>query len=409
MVAEHATTLSLAQLLDPEVLSDPYPLYRRLREAAPLHWDPYLNVWLATDYATAVEVLQRYSARRVPEAEDLDRLGLAQLKPIAAFMVQQMLFLDPPQHNRVRAIAAAAFTPRRVERLRAHVTDIAESLIDVMVNARPTDGDVDIMRAFAYPLPAIVMAETLGVPREDWPRLKSWSQEFADMLGAIQHNPSVAAGLITRLEAVTSYFHDAVRRQVATGGDSLAVAMASAEVDGERLSEDEVVANLILTMVGGYETTSHLIGSGLLTLLGNPEQFERLRHDHGLMPSAVEELLRVESPIQHTARIAPDDAELAGRQVRRGQAVIALLGSANRDPAQFTNPDTLDLSRADNRHLAFGWAGHFCFGAALARLEGAVALGALLRRLPDVRLATSGVTWRPNPAFRGPAALPVKL
>src|SRR2546423_9359000 len=261
MLIEGTTTLSLARLLDPDVLSDPYPLYRRLRDEAPVHWDPYLNVWLATNYDTAVEVLQRFSARRAPAIDDLERLGLSQLSPIAAFMAEQMLFLDPPQHNRVRAIAAAAFTPRRVERLRSHIADITDSLLDELP---ATEGAVDLMRNFAHPLPAIVMAETLGLPRHDWPQLKAWSQEFADVLGAIQHNPSVAAGLVRRLEDVTSYFHAAVRRQVAQPDepDSLVAAMATAEVDGERLSEDEVVANLILTMVGRYDTAIHPISTG---------------------------------------------------------------------------------------------------------------------------------------------------
>jgi cytochrome P450 len=279
---------------------------------------------------------------------------------------------------------------------------VADQLIDRVRTA----GGMDVMRDFAHPLPAIVMAETLGMPVDDYPRLKAWSEEFADMLGAIQHNPSVASGLLQRLEDMTSYFRDAVRRQ-ASHTDGLVAAVANVEVAGERLTEDEVVANLILTMVGGYETTSHLIGSGLLTLLRYPTELERLRAEPRLMSSAVEELLRYESPIQHTARLAPADVEIGGRPVGLGQPVLALLGAANRDPAQFPDPDRVDVARADNRHLAFGWAGHFCFGASLARLEGTLALTTLLDRLPGIRLVDDFVSWRPNPAFRGPGALPV--
>jgi cytochrome P450 len=403
MAIPNSAALSLYHLLDPDVLADPYPLYQQLRDEAPVHRDPYLHVWLVTSYADVVGVLQRFSAQRAPTVEKLTELGLAQLSPIARLMAEQMLFLDPPQHTRVRALAAAAFTPRRVELLREHIQVVADDLLDAAVDR----GEMDVMSDFAHRLPAIVMATTLGLPIEDYPRLKAWAEEFADMLGAIQHNPTVAAGLLRRLEDMTSYFRDAVRRQAASPSDGLVGAMAMAEVDGERLSEDEVVGNLILTMVGGYETTSHLIGSGLLTLLRNPDELARLRDEPDLMPSAVEELLRLESPIQHTARVATADVEIGGQLIHRGDAVLALLGAANRDPAQFPDPNRVDLARTDNRHLAFGWAGHFCFGASMARLEGAIALATLLRRLPDVRLVSEQVSWRPNPAFRGPAALPV--
>jgi cytochrome P450 len=394
---------SLYRLLDPEVLRDPYPLYRQLRDEAPVHWDPYLKVWLVSRYRDAIEVLQRFSARRNPTPEKLAEIGLQQLEPIARLLAEQMLFLDPPQHSRMRTLAASAFTPRRVETLRGYIQEVADSLLDE-VEAR---GEFDVMADYAHRLPAIVMVRTLGTPAEDYPRLKTWSEDFADMLGAIQHNPIVAARLLGALEEMTTYFRDGVRRRSTEVTSGLIAAIATAEVDGDTLTEDEAVANLILTMVGGYETTSHLIGSGLLTLLRNPDQLERLRADPSLMPSAVEELLRVESPIQHTARLAPHDTELGGAEITRDQPVLALIGAANRDPEQFADPDRVDVGRAENRHLAFGWASHFCFGASLARAEGAIALSTLLRRLPDVRLVNADVDWRPNPAFRGPAKLPV--
>jgi hypothetical protein len=400
-----STPLSLYRLLDPDVLADPYPLYARLQSEAPVCWDPYLHVWVVTRYADAVEVLQRFSAQRAPSVARLDELGLSHLTPIARLMAEQMLFMDPPRHNRVRNLAAAAFTPRRVELLREHVQRVADELLDEVLPR----GEMDVMADFAHPLPAIVLAQTFGLPAADYPRLKAWSEELADMLGAIQHNPSGASGLLQRLEEMTSYFRTAVHQSVRTDADGLVAAMAGAQVGGDQLTEDEVVANLILTMVGGYETTSHLIGSGLLTLLRHPDQYRRLADDGGLMPTAVEELLRFESPIQHTARLATADTELGGQHIRKGQPVLAMLGAANRDPAHFVSPDKVNVGRADNRHLAFGWAGHFCFGAAMARLEGAIALTTLLRRLRGVELVSEHVSWRPNPAFRGPATLPVRF
>jgi len=402
-VSRPAEAPSLYRLLDPEVLADPYPLYRDLRDTAPVHRDPYLHVWLVSRYRDAIEVLQRFSARRAPTPERLTDLGLGQLAPIARLLAEQMLFLDPPQHTRLRSLAAAAFTPRRVEGLRSHIREVVDDLLDA-VDGRD---EFDVMADFAYRLPAIVMVRTLGTPVEDYPLLKQWSEEFADVLGSIQHNPMVASRLLHKLEAMTTYFRDAVRRGRTETTAGLISAIATAEVDGDSLTEDEAIANLILTMVGGYETTSNLIGSGLLALLRNPDQLARLREDPTLVPTGVEELLRYESPIQHTARLAPHDTEIAGVPIEAGQPVLVLLGAANRDPDQFRDPELLDVGRPDNRHLAFGWASHFCFGASLARAEGATALASLLDRFPRLRLTEDVVEWRPNPAFRGPAALRV--
>ena len=397
--------LSLYHLLDPAVLANPYPLYRRLRTEDPVHWDPYLHAWVVTRYEDVVHVFQRFSADRTPTPERLAAMGMEQLGPIAAVMVRQMLFLDPPAHDRVRRLAAVAFTPRRVERLRSHIQDITDGLIDA-VYAR---GGMEVMDDLANPLPAIVTAEMLGVPTRDHVRLKGWSQDFAEMLGNFQHNPGRAARVLRSLEEMTGYFRQAVRRQATEPTDGLVNALTTAEVDGDRLSEDEVVANVIVTMVGGQETTTNLIGNGLLTLLRHPAEMAGLREDPSLIESAVEELLRVESPSQHTARLAPADVQLGGRSIARRQAVIAVMGAANRDPERFPDPDRLDLARADNRHVAFGWASHFCFGAPLARIEAQVAFGTLLRRLPRLELATTQVTWRPNLGLRGLTRLPVRF
>jgi cytochrome P450 len=403
MTVSTGAPLSLYHLLDPEILADPYPLYRQLRTEDPVHWDPYLHAWVVTRYAEVVEVLHRFSAKRTPTPEKLAALGMEQLAPIARVMVRQMLFLDPPQHSRVRGLAAVAFTPRRVKRLRDHIEEIADSLIDALSSRE----EMEVMEDFANPLPAIVTAEMLGVPIDDHRRLKDWSEDFAEMLGNFQHNPGRAAKVARSLQEMTAYFQEAVRRQATHPTEGLVNALTVAEVDGDRLTEDEVVANVIVTLVGGQETTTNLIGNGLLTLLRHPEEMGRLRRDPELVPAAVEELLRYESPSQHTARLAPDDVELGGRLIKRGQAVIAVMGAANRDPERFPDPDRLDLARADNRHLAFGWAGHFCFGAPLARIEGQIAFSALLRRLPDLRLEPGPITWRSNLGLRGLTALPV--
>lgn len=395
--------LSLYHLLDPEVLANPYPLYQRLRDEDPVHWDPFLHAWVVTRYADVVTVFQRFSANRTPTPEQLTALGMAELAPLAQVMVRQMLFLDPPDHARVRSLASKAFTPARVAVLRSHIQEITNTLLDAVQEK----GEMEVLSDLAYPLPAIVTAEMLGVPTSDWRQLTSWSADFAQMLGNFQHNPDHVQKALHSLEKMVAYFQAAVHEQRVHPREGLISAFLQAEIDGDRLNEEEIIANTIVTMVGGQETTTNLIGNGLLTLLRHPDQLEKLRADLSLIPSAVEELLRYESPSQHTARLAPDDGELGGKTIQKRQAVIAVMGAANRDPARFPDPDRLDICRQDNRHVAFAWASHFCFGAPLARIEGQVAFESVLRRMPDLRLKPGPVTWRENLGLRGLISLPV--
>ncbi|MBV8890610.1 MAG: cytochrome P450 [Acidobacteria bacterium] len=391
-------------MLDPEVLANPYPLYHRLRGEDPVHWDPFLHAWVVTRYSDVVHVLHHFSANRTPTPEQLSAMGLSALNPIAKVMVRQMLFLDPPDHTRLRALASAAFTPRRVELLRSHIQEIVDKLLDRVERS----GRMDVIADFASPAPAIVTAEMFGIPVRDHAQLKDWSADFAEMLGNFQHNPDRFPRVLRSLESMCSYFRSAIEGQRNEPRDGLIQAMMAAEVDGNKLTEEEIIANLIVTMVGGQETTTNLIGNGLLTLLRHPEDIEALRQDPSLISSAVEELLRYESPSQHTARLAPSDVELGGKHIRKRQAVIAVMGAGNRDAERFADPDKLDLARKDNRHLAFGWAAHFCFGAALARLEGQIAFATVLRRFPELRLDSSApLVWRHNLGLRGLTALNV--
>ncbi len=400
------TPLSLYHLLDPDVLADPYPLYRRLREEAPVHWDPYLHAWVVTRYEDVVTVLTRYSADRAPSPQFFEALGAPHVGPVAKVMVKQMLFLDPPAHTRLRKLAAPAFMPARVRALRGHIEKIAEGLIDEAI-ARGT-GRMDLLADFAEPLPAIVTAEMLGVPVEDHRTLKDWSATFAGMLGNFQHNPDQLDSVLDAVEKLTGYFEAALREQRKRPREGLIQSLLSSEVDGDRLTDEEIIANCIVTMVGGQETTTNLIGNGMLTLLRNPAALARLRDDAEIMPAAVEELLRYESPSQHTARLAPDDVVLGGKRIRKRQAVIAVMAAGNRDPERFPDPDRLNFDREDNRHLAFGWAAHFCFGAPLARIEAQVAFEALLRRFSALELASEELVWRENLGLRGLVALPLR-
>jgi pimeloyl-[acyl-carrier protein] synthase len=398
-------SLSLYHLLDPEVLANPYPLYHRLRTEDPVHWDIFLHAWVVTRYRDVIKVLHDFSADVTPTPEHLTAMGLAALNPIAQVMVRQMLFMDAPGHTRLRSLASAAFTPGRVAILRSHIQEIADNLLDAVA----AESSMDLLRDFASPLPAIVTAGMLGVPVADHLQLKAWSADFAEMLGNFQYNPDRIPRALKSVEEMTAYFRAAIREQRDHPRDGLIHALSTAEIEGDRLSEEEVIANCIVTMVGGQETTTNLIGNGMLSLLRNPDQLEKLRARLSLIPSAVEELLRYETPSQHTTRMAPADMELGGKLIRKRQAVIAVMGAANRDPERFADPDRLDIARVDNRHVAFGWAAHSCFGAPLARMEAQIAFETLLRRLPNLTLEPGPLVWRQNLGLRGLTALPARI
>lgn len=396
-------SLSLVRLLEPEVLANPYPLYRKLRTEDPVHWDRFMHTWVVTRYADVLHVLHAFSADRTPTPEQLTLMGLSGMNPIAEVMVKQMLFMDAPAHTRLRGLASVAFTPAKVRALRSHIQQIVDELLD-RVQAR---GQMDMIADFAAPMPAIVTAEMLGVPTADHVNLKKWSADFAEMLGNFQHNPDHIPRVLESTNNLTNYFRDQIVRMRTHPREGLINSFITAEIDGDRLTEEEIIANCVVTMVGGQETTTNLIGNGMLTLLRNPEKLARLRDNSDLLQSGVEELLRYESPSQHTGRIAREDVEIGGKQIRKGQAVMAIMAAGNRDPERFPEPDELVLDRTDNKHLAFGWSSHFCFGAPLARMEAQIAFETILRRLPDLRLAPSRLTWRDNSGLRGLTALPV--
>jgi pimeloyl-[acyl-carrier protein] synthase len=397
--------LSLYHLLDPAVLANPYPLFHRLRREDPVHWDPFLHAWVVTRYPDVLEVLHTFAADRTPTPEQLASMGLAQMAPLAQLMVKQMLFMDASAHTRLRGLASQAFTPARIETLRAHIQEIVDRLLDAVHDR----GSMDVIADLAEPLPAIVTAEMLGLPVEDRHRLKAWSANFAEMLGNFQHNPDHSGRMLQTVEEMTAYFRNAVQEIKGHPREGLIHSLLTAEIDGDRLTEEEVVANTIITMVGGQETTTNLIGNGVLTLLRHPEQMNKLRGDLSLTVSAVEEMLRFESPSQHTARLAPGDRQLGGKQIRKRQAVIAVMAAANRDPERFPDPDRFDVERTDNRHLAFGYAAHFCFGAPLARMEGQVAFASLLRRFENIQLVPQDLVWRTNLGLRGLTSLTVNF
>ena len=371
-----------------------HAVLRRVREETPV-LDLGGGIWCLSRYADC------HAALRDPRLSS-DPRNAAGGPPPPAGATELMVFNDPPDHTRLRGLVRQAFTPRRVEELRAHVAAIARELI------AGGDGGLEVVGDLAYPLPFVVIAELLGIPPADREAFRGWSRDLSLSLEPVV-TPEAEQRIAAAAVAIGGYIRPQFAARRAKPRDDLLTALVQAEQEGDRLSDPELGANVVQLLIAGHETTQNLIGNGLLALLRHPEQLERLRGDRDLLPSAVEELLRYESPIQFALRFPLDDVELGGRAIPRGARILLLLGAANRDPERFPDPDALDVGREDRGHLAFGGGPHFCLGNALARLEAEEALGALLD-LPGLRLSGDGPpAWRTTVMFRGLEALPVRF
>jgi cytochrome P450 len=391
-------------LLYPEVLADPHPLYHRIRSTDPVHWDVFLRSWVITRYEDVMWSIKNLSAKRMPSPQQLAEQGLGDLGAITSVLALQMLFSDPPYHTRIRKLVSSTFTPDRVASLSGRIKGIAEKLLGRVIHR----GEMDLVKDFAAPLPGLVVGAMLGVPEEDQPQLNRWASDFAETFGNFTQDPQRTSQILQSCSDMTAYFRDCIHQLRRVPNNGLIHAFITAEVEGDRLTEDEVIANAIGVLVGGQETATTLISTGVLTLLQHPEEIERLQQDPARVPPAIEELLRYNSPVQMTGRVVRHDFELGGKQIKVGEPVIAVLGAANCDPGRFSEPDRLDLSRVDNRHLAFGWATHFCLGAALSRLEMRISLEYLLR-LPRLRFLPEGLKWRVHLVLRGLSSLPLSF
>jgi cytochrome P450 len=395
--------LSLSRLREPQYTANPYALYHRLRAADPVYWDER-GSWVLTRYADVVAALR--DSRLSAERFSLDVSGLPEevQRPVRA-LSSQMLFLDPPDHTRLRTLAAKAFTPRVVEAMRLSIQRVVDDLLDA-VEAR---GSFDVISELAFPLPAIVIAQMLGVPPEDRLQFARWTAAFGALLDGALLSAIGLPEALARVSALMGYFQQIIAERRSAPRDDLLQALINAEERGDTLSEDELLGNCILLLAAGHGTTTHLIGNGLLALLQHPDQREELRQTPGLIGPAVVELLRYDSPVQMTGRLAREDLELGGKRIQAGQHVLACLGAANRDPEQFPDPDRLDLHRQAGKQIAFGHGIHYCLGAPLGRLEAEIALRTLLYRFPSLHLETDELTWIGSLVFRGLRALPVSI
>lgn len=386
--------------------ADPFPFYARLRAEAPVFQVRLRNrqkPWLITRYDDVVDALK--DERLVKSRKSISAGGKRARQPwmpaVVRALEQNMLDTDNPDHNRLRKLVHKAFTPRMITQMEGRIETIANGLLAEVVEKR----EIDLVADFALPLPLIVIADMLGIPSRDQHKFHRWSHRITNTLPGI--------GAISALPAVWSlirYLRGQFRERRLNPKDDLLTALVGAEEAGEQLNEEELMAMGFLLLIAGHETTVNLIASGTLALLQNPEQMEMLKGSPNLIGSAVEELLRYTSPLETaTERYAREAFTLHGVTIPKGALVFAVLASANRDERHFEQPDRLDLTRKDNKHLAFGQGIHYCLGAPLARMEGQIALNALLRRLPHLKLAAdpASLRWRPTMVLRGLEALPV--
>lgn len=379
---------TLCDWRSPEVLRDPYPVYRELREKAPVYFDEQRRRWLLTRHEDIVAVLhdnERFSAEH-------------------DVVTSSMLTSDPPEHTRLRALVSKAFTPRSVRELAPRIQQIVDTLLD----AAEPDGGMDAVSQFAYPLPITVIAELLGVDTDRRDFFREASQKVAVAIGPID-DPEVSERAREGRDQLVDYFNDLIERRRREPRDDLVTALIRAEDEGESLNHFELIAMLLLLLIGGHETTVNLLANGLLALLRNPDQLSLFASTPGIEAQAVEELLRFDAPVQYIGRVAKTDVEISGKRIPAGSILRLIIAAANRDPDVFEQPDALDLRRSPCPHLSFGMGIHSCLGGPLARLEGQIALSTLVRRYPRMQLADGVLHYRPATVLRGLEALPVSF
>ncbi len=396
------------EVLPHEYYENPYPYFHEVRANDPMHWSEQWDAWLLTRYddvALALRDWERFSSsgksRRTMRA--FPRELRQALEPLEENFSTGLINSDPPAHTRLRKLLARIFVPREIKKLRPHIQSIVDGLIDAVTDK----GGMDLAQDFAYLLPTTIIAQMMGVPVKDRERFNAW----ADNINAIHTSRRAMADRFMNAQdnllEMQDYFRRLYAQRKDDPRDDVLTRLAEADEDGDRFDEGELLATTVTLLMAGYETTISLISTGMLWLMRNPEQLEMLKADPSLITSTVEELLRYDSPVQRQLRVVSEDIELDGKRLKKGDLAACMIGAANRDPAQFPDPDRLDIRREDNKHVAFGYGIHFCLGGPLARVEGDVAISTLLRRLPNIRLADEPPVWEENVLLRTLQTLPV--
>jgi cytochrome P450 len=401
--------LSKKVLFSDEILQDPYPTYARLHEEGPLHYVDVGGkwaVWSVFSHSECSSIAKdpRLSAKRAQQMLlPLPLSRQSEFSELARMLGLWLIFMDPPEHTRLRKLLNKGFSAAAVEGLRPQV----EVIVDRMLKPLQRGSEVELMREFANPMPVRIILEMLGIPQELRDTFVDWSRAIAVFRGNPNRTVEEAQAAQDALIALTEFFRKTVAERRRNKGTDLISLLIDIEEEGEVLTEEELYAQCIALLFAGHETTRNLIGNGMYTLLRNPQQTAELREKPDMIRSAVEELLRYESPVQFTARVLKEDIEVCGQRIRKGWTVLCMLGAANRDPKQFKEPNQLDLKRLNNQHLAFSAGLHFCIGAQLARLEGQIALLNLVQRFPEMKLTGPRPEWASTFGFRGLKSLPV--
>lgn len=406
MLKKTLTSVEKYDIVSPEFYASPDATLHQMRAEDPVYWHPQLESWILTRYDDIQSVI-RLGCFSVDRGGQIGKGGSSRVMDKLDFcnryFTQWMVFSDPPRHTRLRTLVAQAFTPQLIDSLHPKIKSFADELLDAVQYI----GRMEVIRDFAIPLPALVTAGMLGIPRERISDLKRWSSDMFMLFGSGIATDSVVEATYCSLIECIKYFDELIAQHRSSPSDDLIDQLIASEDQGSKLSEEELTATCITLMAGAYETTTYLISNGLLALLQYPDQLQRLQENPTLINSAVEELFRYNGPAFSVVRRAIEDTQIGGQKIRAGQKIYCILHAANRDPARFPDPDRLDIGRKDNRHLGLGLGIHFCLGAALTRLETKIAINAIVRRLTDLRQDTDELTWVPNLAMRGLYSLPV--
>ena len=396
---------------DPNVMADPFPVYARLRENDPVHWSPSLKSWIVTRYTDVRDMLlsDDLSVKRLTKFYNaLPPADAVLLKDIIHYLNFWLAFRDPPDHTRVRRIMRHAFTAKAIEDMRPNITEITDMLLDRLETS--DKNDVDIIREFALQVPAFVIMDLLDVPRDMLDDFKEWSDDMAVFIGGARNSGNKYERAARGCEKMSAYFAKLIKERTENPRPGFLMDLINARDEGEKLSNDELIATCILVLFAGHETTTNLIGNATLLLLRHPDQLAKLRSDPDLSDSTSEEVLRFDGPTNALVRVAAQDHDLHGHQIGTGERVFVMVNSANRDPRIFDQADQFDITRKQNRHLTFGQGIHLCLGAKLAREEGRIAVERLFARFPDLALDPAAPPeWLDAMVPRGTRRLPVLL
>ena len=397
-------------LTSADFVQDPYPVYRELHATAPVYWCEPWGAWLLTGYDDVMTTSQspdRFANEGRMEAllRHLPTETWNELAPLRKHFSSGLMHSDPPDHTRLRLLVSKAFSPRVIEAMRTRIQGVVDSLLDAV----QPNNKMDVISDLAFPLPAIVISELLGIPVEDREQFSYWAKAITSIQGTGQAKADVALRAQENLLEVRQYFREIFAQRRREPQDDLISALVTAEEQGDKLNEAELVSTCTTLLLAGHETTTCLIANGILTLLNLPVPRHELRENPSLMPSAIDEMLRYETPLQRGFKLVAKDVEIQGETINKGKVVLQMLGAANRDPAHFPDPDRFDIRRNGARNFAFGHGIHFCLGAPLARIEGEISIRTVIERLPNLRLDTNSVEWAEGTIFRIPMELAVSF